>query len=174
MECIRQITDVDYYKDFVPFFCDWLSTLSGIGKEVFAECDTDQIENLYTLLHKCFDIPTDMQEVESIEHEGKTWYLPANLMKNSTVGEYVSAAHIQEMAEKNDGHKAFSLAKLCAILLRESKEAPFIDANLSNENTFKRLTMNKVWQVCFFLTKRAQLLDVATQIYFKMEAAHLV
>lgn len=167
---LKTVTDVDYQKDFIPFFVNWLVVLTKIEKEIWYLCPAHVLENLYAHLHGSFEMPKSQTQVEQIEHDGRTWYLPESLMKNSSVGEYVAAANFQDMSQRNDGNSVFFLSKICAILLRETKDAPFVDANLNNDQLFKSMTMDKVWAVCFFLTKRVQHLDAIIQIYTAMGA----
>jgi hypothetical protein len=162
-EIAASITDIVYDADILPYFARVISALSNIPYSLLLDCKKDDIEAVYRVLQNLMS-NTPYKYQKSVVIEGETYEINERYMRDGTLGDYAEAAQTLRFIEQTEGRQLLALPQLLCILLRKKGEA-YTDALLSRKAMFGRLDMEQVWNVFFFIQKRATRLKVLTQTY---------
>lgn len=157
----EQAAAFEYFMSVLNHFCN-------IDKDVLVRCKLQQVETLFWKLFNLLNTVCTAEYTETIEHNGQTYYLPSEFMQNSTVGDFLEACQLEMEYSKLKNGKFQHLAKLMCILCRRSKTEQYSDALLARESIFKQFSMDKVWQVAFFLQQRNRKYQEGLATYTKL------
>jgi hypothetical protein len=165
------------YAEIVQFYLDYVHFWTGIDKEFLGSVNGGQvqiqgpdiprqakalwIENLYIQIRKNFinsQNEVSKKVVGFVEFDGEKWYLPEKHMTKETVNAFIECGQYEHNAQ-NLGNQLSSLPDLICVLLRKEKGAPYKplppDQYALKRSFFMRMTMDKVWNVSFFLSKQS-------------------
>jgi hypothetical protein len=128
-----------------------------------------QLKALYLKLQGLLVPPEKTPYSNILEHDGETWYLPAQYMTDSSTIEYLESSAFYKLAEELAGGQWGVFGKVMCILVRKKGEK--YNKNLMDrEEYFLGWTMDKCYKVAFFLTTRMHKLSVASQTYTTAQA----
>ena len=100
------------------------------------------------------EMAIDEGSKRSFEYNKKTYFYPVAEMRTSTFGDFIEAAQLDMLAEKDEAGKFGVIAEQMAILCRERGEDYDEQKVIKKTKLFENLTMNEVWGFVFFLNKQ--------------------
>ena len=124
-----------------------------------------QLQSLYYKLESLLIPPKDTEYTNIIEHKGEAWYLPSQYMREATTIEYLEASQFQKLADDLAGNQWGVMGKIMAILVRKKDEKYNSKLVADREEFFLGWTMDNVYQVAFFLSRRTEKLAAVFQTY---------
>lgn len=162
----------NYYVLYVMYFTELEEDVAGkISKEGILE--------LYNLIYKLLRV--DFVEMESFEHKGDTYYLPKApenyiaktklYMQGSTSIEFITAMQYDKYAQKFGNSDWAVYPYIIATICRKKDEQLPLDVNEreqfleSRAKLFKDLTLDKAFNVAFFLLNRKAQLKEYSSLY---------
>jgi hypothetical protein len=114
------------------------------------------VDELQYLFKKCTTACLQPKEVAYKQlylHDGVTYTLPDELMRNSTLIEFAEAAQYESALKQTQGGDANGLLKMCAVLLRPVGVTEYSEELFeSNVKAFQTLPLQVAYEVAFFLT----------------------
>lgn len=130
----------------------------------WVELDKEEIEqsmNLQQLQKAFWTIEIDLSEMNADENftgfsiNGKEYILPAQHMEGSTVSEFAEAAQFQENFQEVENGAWLSMLDVVAVLCRPPGEKYSYDKTRheTRKKMFKKLSMDKIINVSFFLLR---------------------
>jgi len=161
-------TRITWYAQVVNFWTG-LSVDKIMGEVDGVGMDISQLTTLYNRLQQLCLTPDKTEYTNIIEHNGEAWYLPSQYMKDSTVIEYLESSQFYKLADDLAGHQWGVMGKVMCILVRKENEK-YSRKLMKREEFFLSWTMDKVYQVAFFLTIRMQKLATVFQTYTHAQA----
>jgi len=146
--------------DNVRLNSDLFCYMSGLKKEHMYLVDADKIAEVVGLV----GILTKEYEPKghrSFDFEGETYYYPSENLRKNTYGDFIEATQLDMSIESMKNGRFDVLPQQMAILCRRTGEKYDEDLVEEKSEKFKKLTMDKVFEFSFFLTKRnKQLLNL--------------
>ncbi len=124
-----------------------------------------QLQALYYKLEQ-LNLPPEKTEYSNIiEWQGEAWYLPSQFMRDATTIEYLEASQFQKLADELAGNQWGVMGKIMAIIVRKKDEKYNSQLVADREQFFLSWTMDKVYQVAFFLLTRMEKLTAVLGTY---------
>tara|TARA_R110000824_G_scaffold314624_2_gene501456 strand:+ start:2447 stop:3154 length:708 start_codon:yes stop_codon:yes gene_type:complete len=135
------------------------SKLTGIEESIINKVDAKEMSNTLTLMTNFLngnveEMAIDEGSKRSFEYNKKTYFYPVAEMRTSTFGDFIEAAQLDMLAEKDEAGKFGVIAEQMAILCRERGEDYDEQKVIKKTKLFENLTMNEVWGFVFFLNKQ--------------------
>lgn len=142
---------------------------NNVSFEDIQNIKVSQVRGLYDMIRRGLANEPKNEYINVIEHVGENWYLPEKHMKNSTFIEFVESAQYEKHFRKaaNGGNAWHAMPKILCILLRKKGEAFTMDV-YQRERLFLKMTMDKVFNVAFFLTRLNETFGLDTLVYTKL------
>lgn len=144
------LTDAEYLAEYLPYKCRYVSHFCGIDAE--NELHPQEVEVLYNQINANLSSYPKADNTP-IEHGGVEYTLPAVGMRGAIVGEFLAASQAEVMFEEIANNNLLALPDLLSILLRPKGEQFDTTIAKSRVPAFKKMTMDKVWKVYFFLQR---------------------
>ena len=105
------------------------------------------------------------QGIDRFEFEGETYFFPKEFLKRNTFGDYIESTHLESTIKIMKHGRFDVLPEQMAILCRKAGEEYDDDVIPSKTDSFKKLTMDIVWEFSFFLTMQSVKLTRTFQMF---------
>lgn len=140
--------------EFILFCAKVVAFWGGINDDTINKCDINDIYNAFNKLSKFFELPDIDKEFKGFKYKGDEYLLPEQLMKGSTLIEFLEGMQLEKSAEELKAGNWAVLPKIIAILARPKGEE--YDSNKLDIRAlmFNNLTMDIVTNIAFFLTRQ--------------------
>lgn len=157
-DVLDSITQIEYANEFLPFFVEVCAFWLDIDTNLLYSVNKDELEALYFQIEK--NLSRSYEEIakvqaQTIEHNGTVWHLPKKLMQGSTVIEFIESAQFEHNADKVQNNQYAALPDLMCVLLRKEGEQ-YSPELMQRRSMWLTMTMDKAFQVAFFLLKRSE------------------
>jgi len=103
--------------------------------------------------------------IDRFEFEGETYLFPKEFLKRNTFGDYIESTHLESTIKIMKHGRFDVLPEQMAILCRKIDEEYDDDVIPSKTDSFKKLTMDIVWEFSFFLTMQSVKLTRTFQMF---------
>ena len=103
--------------------------------------------------------------IDRFEFEGETYFFPKEFLKRNTFGDYIESTHLESTIKIMKHGRFDVLPEQMAILCRKAGEEYDDDVIPSKTDSFKKLTMDIVWEFSFFLTMQSVKLTRTFQMF---------
>ena len=113
------------------------------------------------------------QGIDRFEFEGETYFFPKEFLKRNTFGDYIESTHLESTIKIMKHGRFDVLPEQMAILCRKAGEEYDDDVIPSKTDSFKKLTMDIVWEFSFFLTMQSVKLTRTFQTFLGKEGEEL-
>lgn len=148
-----------------------LSFWTELSEQEISHWDMKEAESLM----KCLSFVNQKYvpiEISSFTIGEEKFFLPKDLMKNSSFGRYIEAEQLEIQSSMIDKGKIEVMPRQIAILVKKEGEGDNLDDNLIDKRAelFKQLDMATIWDVAFFLTKLEQGLTLSFLTYQEVVA----
>jgi len=138
--------------------------LTGLTQVDMEKLDVDSVTAAITAFSGALE-EYKPQGIDRFELEGETYFFPKEFLKRNTFGDYIESTHL-ESTIKIMKHGSFDvLPEQMAILCRKAGEEYDDDVIPSKTDSFKKLTMDIVWEFSFFLTMQSVKLTRTFQMF---------
>ena len=150
------------------------SKMTGIDEQTIDRVDAKQMSNTLTTMTNFLNSEVERKTIDA-EHKhsftlkGKKYYFPIAEMRESTFGDFIEAAQLDLLSEKNKIGRFGVIAEQMAILCREQNEEYDEQKVAKKTRLFKELTMDVVWDFIFFLNQQISIYKTNTQMFSKTE-----
>jgi hypothetical protein len=164
----KEITPEVYGREIVPYFVKYFCFWSGVSEDIAMQLKMDELETFYTQIETNLNRSVEQYAktpTDTIEHGGRTYYLPTKHLRKSTVNEFIEAAQAEHHAKQLKGNQLHAIPKLLCIFLKSKKDAPYDPRQMQREQGFMSMTMDKVFRVSFFLLRLNEKLLQDSLIY---------
>jgi hypothetical protein len=129
--------------------------------------DIDSLNQLYEIIVFALEYNNSDDFSNEVEFEGETYFVSD--VKKITLGEFLEAAQLEEVAISQKKNYAESLLDVVSVLLRK-KDEDFSEAvYLRNKEQFLRLDMDSVKSVGFFLSKKNRILLSDASVFLAVQ-----
>lgn len=150
------------------------SQLTGIDESIINNVDVKEMSNTLTLMTNFLNGDVDKMSIDegltrSFKYKETTYFYPIAEMKTSTFGDFIEAAQLDMLAEKDEAGKFGVIAEQMAILCRERGEDYDEQKVIKKTKLFENLTMEKVWGFVFFLNKQISIYKKNIQTFSNQE-----
>lgn len=159
-----RVTLLRWYATVVEFWTG-LAYEKIMGLDGNGGMDVYQLQALYYQLEQLNLPPEKTEYTNVIEWKGEPWYLPAEYMRDATTIEYLEASQFQKLADELAGNQWGVMGKIMSIIVRKKDEKYSSKLVEEREEFFLEWTMDKVYQVAFFLLTRMQKLTAVLETY---------
>lgn len=176
-ECLKQVHESeDIAKAYLAlkgvekiqclqYFCEYIACFTSANVSAFKGVDTELIAVTYFTIYQALYTYDVIEDFSCFRHKGKTWYLPKKHMYGASLIEFLEAAEFERVAGIEEGNGDFALLDVIAILCRPKGEVYDQKLKDKRKEVFRDLTMDKVWNISFFLLKLNLIFMKNTQIY---------
>ena len=169
-QIMHKYEDVDLDGDTTQkllFMRDYVSYLLKEPPEYVEMMNTKHIEKLVAGTH---NLLTDFKhkELRMFDFEGETYFFPTDNMRASTFGEFIEISALDKSTEFLKNGKFDVVAEQMARICKRADEMDvYLDEEVVKERAekFQNLTMNIVWEFCFFLLKQQNVLAKIFQTF---------
>jgi len=149
MEAMAHVNDSLWISQkWHPYQLRVVRALTGIEEEL----TVDQLRYLFERCTAAILQPKEITYKQLYYHDGTTYTLPDELMKNSTLIEFAEAAQYESALKQATSGDANGLLKMCAVLLKPVGEVYSEELFEHNVSAFKTLPLQVAYEVAFFLT----------------------
>ena len=167
---MHQYEDVDLDGDNTQKLLFMRDYVSYLLKEPIEYVDMMNPKDVEQLVAGTQNLLTDFKhkELRKFDFEGETYFFPTDNMRASTFGEFIETSALDTSTKFLENGKfdvvAEQMARIC-------KRADEIDTYLSEEEVkerteiFQNLTMDIVWEFCFFLLRQQGVLAKISLTY---------
>lgn len=177
-----KLTNEDHLV-FLDFYCQYISKLSGIPKDVLRDAKVQDVIDVYSECQTFMYFP-NLKPVKSIEIDGVTYYpdtktalwlgeeVHFNGMKFGTYRDIVSVqGTFDKMAQGSFDKMDLFTAILCRPKVKVNKwyqkkrydiEPYDEEKSIERRELFRNVTMDKIWGVFFFTQKELETLLIDT------------
>tara|TARA_R110000751_G_scaffold54638_2_gene117475 strand:+ start:1769 stop:2476 length:708 start_codon:yes stop_codon:yes gene_type:complete len=150
------------------------SEFTGIEKNIINKVDGEEMSKTLNTMSNFLNSEverkiTKPENKKSFTIKNKEYFFPLTEMKTTTFGDYIEAAQLDMLAQKNEAGRFGVIAEQMAVLCREQNEV--YDEQLVAKKTkiFSELKMDVVWDFLFFLTKQVNTYKKPIRTYLKTE-----
>lgn len=141
-------------SECLTYYCRVVSHFLCEGGQALLDWPKRQVEQIFWYILRILNHEPPYQYTPVIIDKGRRWYLPERFMTDGTVGSFLTACQLQQIAEKQPVQ---SFAKILCLLCRSTKDEAYDEEKLlSREPLFLQWSMDKVWSVIFFLAKQKE------------------
>ena len=159
--------DIGFYQivlEYREHFNKLFQTFTGIEPSIIDRIKADNIYTTYMYIMNFLKEP-DYNKIDSFTFKRKKYYLPKSKidyfgneieMAEASFGEVVEAMQVQEMDKSFQENNFKVLPYQIAMLCRRKGEDYNDQIIKERAEVFKKLTMDIVWQVAFFLIRQKQ------------------
>lgn len=152
--------NVNYYQAIRVVF----SHLTKLSIDEVNKCDENEVVAIINVMNKFLGDQEDRGEyVDYFEHKGVKYYYPDINMKKSTFEDFIETSQLDVLNKKKAAGRFNVIAEQMAILCREKEEEFDLNKIEKKKKIFNNLTMEKVWNFIFFLTKQTNTLSQSFQ-----------
>jgi hypothetical protein len=160
----EQESDEQFNADNVKANMEALAFLTKVDIETIKKCKSSEVNNVLGYMTK-FLSEVDEKTFEEVDDKklsftfkNKTYFYPEFKFKDTTFGDYIEAAQLNNLIDKQKGGRFAVLPEQIAILCKEVDEQSY-DEKLIRKKTklFEKLPMSYVWDFVFFLTKQTMI-----------------
>lgn len=164
-----ELTDEDVYKLFPRFYGQVIEACSDIGEGVIEGILAEERRIIYKgylekIVAGLIHLPEAIDEIESFEFGGETYYLPQSkdVLGDERIGAYMSAIEFTESSDLEyyskglEGGKYEYAANIIAVLCRPKGEKYSEDVSLERAKVFVDLPLDVVHSVFFSLISSMQ------------------
>ena len=157
----------DFFALSVGFWC-------GLDvDDIKNHLNLEQLEQAFFAIEHDLNIEQEKEDEDfcGFDIDGKEWLLPKRHMIGSTVAEFSEAAQFEENVNELEGGSWAAMQDVMVVLCRPKNEPYSYDEKRHNirKKMFKKLTMDKIIQVAFFLHRRNKELNHNLLIYSLMD-----
>ena len=101
------------------------------------------------------NIEKELVFINDIQEGFETYYFPMDFLRTGTFGEYIEASQLEMNTEYLKNGRFDILPEQMAILCKRVDEEVDLDDIDGKAKSFRRLTMDIVWEFAFFLNNRS-------------------
>ena len=153
----------EFYAIEVGFWC-------GLDAEVIrSSMDIDILEQAFWAIQITLKLNNQKEDIEFVgfECKGKEYLLPSKHMEGATVAEFAEAAQFEENVEDVVGGNWDAMLDVVVVLCRPKGEVYSYNENQHKmrKKQFKKLTMDKIINIAFFLLRQNDILKSNLLIY---------
>lgn len=135
------------------------SCLTNINESIIDNVDAKEMNDTLLLMTNFLNSNVEKMVLEdgakqSFEYKKVKYFYPVAEMKKSTFGDYIEAAQLDMLSEKNEAGRFGVIAEQMAILCRELNEVYDEEKVQKKTKMFENLTMDIVWGFVFFLNRQ--------------------
>jgi hypothetical protein len=138
--------------------------LTGLAQSDMEKLDIDSVNAAITAFSGALE-EYKPQGIDRFEFEGETYFFPKEFLKRNTFGDYIESTHLESTIKIMKHGRFDVLPEQMAILCRKAGEEYDDDAIPSKTDSFKKLTMDLVWEFSFFLTMQSVKLTRTFQMF---------
>ena len=138
--------------------------LTGLAQSDMEKLDIDSVNAAITAFSGALE-EYKPQGIDRFEFEGETFFFPKEFLKRNTFGDYIESTHLESTIKIMKHGRFDVLPEQMAILCRKAGEEYDDDAIPSKTDSFKKLTMDLVWEFSFFLTMQSVKLTRTFQMF---------
>ena len=138
--------------------------LTGLAQSEMEKLDIDSVNAAITAFSGALE-EYKPQGIDRFEFEGETYFFPKEFLKRNTFGDYIESTHLESTIKIMKHGRFDVLPEQMAILCRKAGEEYDDDAIPSKTDSFKKLTMDLVWEFSFFLTMQSVKLTRTFQMF---------
>jgi hypothetical protein len=138
--------------------------LTGLSQNDMEKLDVDSVNAAITAFSGALE-EYKPQGIDRFEFEGETYFFPKEFLKRNTFGDYIESTHLESTIKIMKHGRFDVLPEQMAILCRKAGEEYDDDAIPSKTDSFKKLTMDLVWEFSFFLTMQSVKLTRTFQMF---------
>lgn len=151
------------------------SKMTGIDEKTIDRVDAKQMSETLNTMTNFLNSEVERKTINadhkhSFTFKGIKYYFPIAEMRESTFGDFIEAAQLDLLSEKNKIGRFGVIAEQMAILCREQNEEYDENKVAKKTRLFKDLTMDVVWDFIFFLNQQISIYKTNTQMFSKMES----
>ena len=151
------------------------AAFTGIDQQTINQVDGKEMSDTLLLMTNFLNSESERKSQQtnqrySFKFKNKKYMFPTHNMKDSTFGDFIEAAQLNVLAEKNKAGKFAVIAEQMAILCREKDEVYNEKLVAKKSNLFGDLKMDIVWDFLFFLTKQINTYNPSIPTFLKAEA----
>lgn len=138
--------------------------LTGLAQSDMEKLDIDSVNAAITAFSGALE-EYKPQGIDRFEFEGETYFFPKEFLKRNTFGDYIESTHLESTIKIMKHGRFDVLPEQMAILCRKAGEEYDDDVIPSKTDSFKKLTMDLVWEFSFFLTMQSVKLTRTFQMF---------
>tara|TARA_R100001163_G_scaffold16465_1_gene14873 strand:+ start:2172 stop:2852 length:681 start_codon:yes stop_codon:yes gene_type:complete len=138
--------------------------LTGLAQSDMEKLDIDSVNAAITAFSGALE-EYKPQGIDKFEFEGETYFFPKEFLKRNTFGDYIESTHLESTIKIMKHGRFDVLPEQMAILCRKAGEEYDDDVIPSKTDSFKKLTMDIVWEFSFFLTMQSVKLTRTFQMF---------
>lgn len=138
--------------------------LTGLAQSEMEKLDIDSVNAAITAFSGALE-EYKPQGIDRFEFEGETYFFPKEFLKRNTFGDYIESTHLESTIKIMKHGRFDVLPEQMAILCRKAGEEYDDDVIPSKTDSFKKLTMDLVWEFSFFLTMQSVKLTRTFQMF---------
>lgn len=138
--------------------------LTGLAQSEMEKLDIDSVNAAITAFSGALE-EYKPQGIDRFEFEDETYFFPKEFLKRNTFGDYIESTHLESTIKIMKHGRFDVLPEQMAILCRKAGEEYDDDAIPSKTDSFKKLTMDLVWEFSFFLTMQSVKLTRTFQMF---------
>ena len=138
--------------------------LTGLTQVDMEKLDVDSVTAAITAFSGALE-EYKPQGIDRFEFEGETYFFPKEFLKRNTFGDYIESTHLESTIKIMKHGRFDVLPEQMAILCRKAGEEYDDDVIPSKTDSFKKLTMDIVWEFSFFLTMQSVKLTRTFQMF---------
>ena len=138
--------------------------LTGLTQVDMEKLDIDSVTAAITAFSGALE-EYKPQGIDRFEFEGETYFFPKEFLKRNTFGDYIESTHLESTIKIMKHGRFDVLPEQMAILCRKAGEEYDDDVIPSKTDSFKKLTMDIVWEFSFFLTMQSVKLTRTFQMF---------
>ena len=151
------------------------SKMTGIDEKTIDRVDAKQMSETLNTMTNFLNSEVERKTINadhkhSFTFKGIKYYFPIAEMRESTFGDFIEAAQLDLLSEKNKIGRFGVIAEQMAILCREQNEEYDENKVAKKTRLFKDLTMDVVWDFIFFLNQQISIYKTNTQMFSKTES----
>ena len=158
----KEQEEADKGKDLSKFFFvqetkmyrELFIYMTGIDEATMDKIPMEDVESVL----QCLDNIMEEYKPKGITHfdfDFETYYFPMDFLRTGTFGEYIEASQLEMNTEYLKNGRFDILPEQMAILCKRVDEEVDLDDIDEKAKSFKRLTMDIVWEFAFFLNNRS-------------------
>lgn len=147
------------------YMAEVISIFTGCSAAAIKTANVNQIELSFFSIWAIINNYEYRDNVGVFEHKKRLWYLPQKNMHGSTLVEFAEAAQFEKIAQDVNNNSNYALLDVIAILARPKYEVYSSRRLKERKAIFRDLSMDKVWDISFFLLKLNNIFSIDISIY---------
>ena len=162
-QIMHKYEDVDLDGDNTQKLLFMRDYVSYLLKEPIEYVDLMNPQDVEQLVAGTQNLLSDFKhkELRRFTFEGETYFFPTNNMRASTFGEYIETSALDQSTKFLENGKFDVVAEQMARICKRADELEvYLEEDEVKKRTekFQNLTMDIVWEFCFFLLKQQSVL----------------